>query len=680
MSTWWSDRPLRIYHPNAREFEFGEIDADALVRDSLAASAEAVVVSAGGIYAFYPTRVRFHYVSPTTRGRNVIGEIVERAHGRDLKVIARLDFSRAREEVYAARPDWFERAAGGEPGRIGAMFATCPLGGYQNEEYAFGVFRELLEEQHVDGFHLNAHGFHGVCRCDRCAATFGAPIPAEGGTEAAARERFALWRHEAMAAHLRGYHDLVRSISPDAFLMGEHAGEEYPDWALTAAYDLPALRGAFSQLLASSGGMAAPRRSRWWVAMTADRIAGLGSRPIINNKLQMRDMRMTHAALPPVESEFQCWQAIAHGAGLKLVTFGVPRTLADARLMRSVAAVFGFMREHDRLLAGSAPVTPAALVSPERALLRAAAGDLRGSDVLRAEFRGLYDALTSLHVLFGAIPDSDLRADTLARFRLVVVPGLASLLDDRAVAALSDYVRAGGRVVATDVLVRDRSGDLVPIRPGLRALFDLEARGDGRTLYAVSTGAGPSSQLAGACLPVSGEFRKVTTRAQVDLTSAAAAESATPEEFATVQPGPDALVVRTAQGRGSAAYVAFSLGSMIWDLPHADLLSLLQGLVESQAAGDVVVRTNAPGCVGLTLASSRAGRVLHLVNSAGTAPLRDSIRLAPIEIELPAPVPRRATFFAPGARPVRLPVKTGRGGFSVVVPELSLYGLVAFEE
>ncbi len=156
-------------------------------------------MSAGGIYAFYPTRVRFHYVSPTTRGRNVIGEIVERAHGQGLKVIARLDFSRAREDVYAAHPEWFERAPGGEPRRIGAMFATCPLAGYQNEEFAFGVFRELLEEQNVDGFHLNAHGFSHVCHCATCARGFGAPIPGDEPAEADARERFHLWRCEALA-------------------------------------------------------------------------------------------------------------------------------------------------------------------------------------------------------------------------------------------------------------------------------------------------------------------------------------------------------------------------------------------------------------------------------------------------------------------------------------------------
>ena len=58
----WHQRPLRIYHPNARSFEMETLDVGRFIADCKATGAEAVVVSAGGIYAFYPSKVKYHYV------------------------------------------------------------------------------------------------------------------------------------------------------------------------------------------------------------------------------------------------------------------------------------------------------------------------------------------------------------------------------------------------------------------------------------------------------------------------------------------------------------------------------------------------------------------------------------------------------------------------------------------
>src|ERR1700720_2386156 len=64
----WHQRPLRIYHPNPREFELLTLDVQRFVADCQATEAEAVVISVGGVYAFYPSAVKYHYVS------KVVGE------------------------------------------------------------------------------------------------------------------------------------------------------------------------------------------------------------------------------------------------------------------------------------------------------------------------------------------------------------------------------------------------------------------------------------------------------------------------------------------------------------------------------------------------------------------------------------------------------------------------------
>jgi hypothetical protein len=85
----WHQRPLRIYHPNARAFEMESLDVKRFVADCKATGGEAIVISAGGIYAFYPSTVKYHHVSPLSANRNMLGETVEEARRQNLRVIAR---------------------------------------------------------------------------------------------------------------------------------------------------------------------------------------------------------------------------------------------------------------------------------------------------------------------------------------------------------------------------------------------------------------------------------------------------------------------------------------------------------------------------------------------------------------------------------------------------------------
>src|ERR1700684_3547237 len=71
----WHERPLRIYHPNPREFELSTLDVKRFVADCQATQAEAVVISVGGVYAFYPSAVKYHHVSKVVGDRDLVGEI-----------------------------------------------------------------------------------------------------------------------------------------------------------------------------------------------------------------------------------------------------------------------------------------------------------------------------------------------------------------------------------------------------------------------------------------------------------------------------------------------------------------------------------------------------------------------------------------------------------------------------
>src|SRR5476651_1560485 len=66
-----------------------------------------VIVNAGGIVSYYPSKVPLHKPSQFLNGRDLFGELCRAAHEDGLAVFARMDSNRASEEFYKAHPDWF---------------------------------------------------------------------------------------------------------------------------------------------------------------------------------------------------------------------------------------------------------------------------------------------------------------------------------------------------------------------------------------------------------------------------------------------------------------------------------------------------------------------------------------------------------------------------------------------
>src|ERR1700726_4270314 len=78
---------------------------------------QGVIVNAGGIVAYYPSKFPLHHRAEFLNGRDLYGELAKAAHDDGLVVMARMDSSRTAEDFYRAHPDWFTRDSRGEPYR-----------------------------------------------------------------------------------------------------------------------------------------------------------------------------------------------------------------------------------------------------------------------------------------------------------------------------------------------------------------------------------------------------------------------------------------------------------------------------------------------------------------------------------------------------------------------------------
>ena len=78
---------------------------------------QGVIINAGGIVAYYPSKFPLHHRAEFLGDRDLYGELATAAHEDGLAVLARMDSNRTAEDFYRAHPDWFARDAAGQPYR-----------------------------------------------------------------------------------------------------------------------------------------------------------------------------------------------------------------------------------------------------------------------------------------------------------------------------------------------------------------------------------------------------------------------------------------------------------------------------------------------------------------------------------------------------------------------------------
>jgi len=144
---------------------------------------QGVIINAGGIVAYYPTRIPFHYQARYLQGRDLFGDLCRAAHEDGLVVFARMDSNRAGEDLYRAHPDWFAINANGEPYRsrdqwgrnsVDNHYITCINSPYYREHIP-SILTEISEMYKPEGFTDNSWsglGRNSPCFCEYCQRDF----------------------------------------------------------------------------------------------------------------------------------------------------------------------------------------------------------------------------------------------------------------------------------------------------------------------------------------------------------------------------------------------------------------------------------------------------------------------------------------------------------------------------
>jgi hypothetical protein len=664
-SEWWKNRPLRIYHPNMREVEADDFDVKRFIADCKSLHAEAFVFSTGGIYAFYQTQVPHHVRSPQMKDRDLLKEVIEEARANGIKVIARFDFSKARQNLLEHHPEWFYLGMNGKPQqRRGGLYQTTVLGGYQNEEFAIPALREILSGYEVDGFHLNAPGFGGTVFDEATIQKYGIPTSKE------AQRR---WREERLADQMKKYKQIIQYSNPEALFMAEINSPESPGWGMSRGFNHELLAEGYTNLLSTAGRPDDEDlyRLRWWVGLTADwshasksETSGL---PLINLKVGYHKGKLS---LKPIEEyAFFCYQALAHNAGIKAPTYGLLANMPDQRTFSMIAEVFRFMEQCEPYLTSAEPIAPIALIWPSGEDAFSEEGSWRN------EMLGLYRAMVSRHILFEIVLPHRILKNLKQRYHTILLPS-ATVLNSSHIASLIAFIKTGGRLVLMDA---------VPDKP-MPSAFTRLLGGRWEVKFTESAYAVPQASLQSKLpgpIMLSGKIRQVVSPKNSFVwyySSPTPGGSHIPEFFPVLEKSDRAVVYSTKIDEGEVAYFAGGLGKMMWKNDLPDYSAILEKMIYSDSSEGRLLMTDAPSTVNVTAYRIKTGITIHLVNGTGKIPLDRVVPVGPIRIHLQGTTGKQVKWYAPGEDLDLLESHSKLGYTEVIIPKLEAYGLVVVEE
>lgn len=175
----WYRQDYRIVQTNLREIDARE-KPDDIARAVIDFGGNVIVSNIGGIVAFYPTGLQYHYRNPYLQG-DFAGEMIEAAHARGMAYLGRFDLAKGMKPAFDAHPEWFSLRRDGQPREYNGTYQACPNGGWM-QEYGIEILREALTRYRPDGVFFNGIYFpstnwynakdEGICTCENCRRAF----------------------------------------------------------------------------------------------------------------------------------------------------------------------------------------------------------------------------------------------------------------------------------------------------------------------------------------------------------------------------------------------------------------------------------------------------------------------------------------------------------------------------
>jgi hypothetical protein len=581
-SHWWQEEPIRLLQTTLRETDAG-LDAKALIEQIAAFPANTLVFGMGGINAYYPTQVPFHYASPyLPPGKDLLREVLNEAHRQKMRLIGRFDFSRARKEVYEAHPEWFFIRADGNPVHDhNNLYTTCINGGYYREQ-SLKILAEALDRYEVDGLFFNWFGNQafdyggkpmGTCQCDSCKTRFQERYHRSLPT--VADDEYQEFMRNSAREVAAKFAALIRSKRPEAAFItyiryevsgiasesDKYMGRSLPIWLYNASENV-----------------------MWARSLEPEKMA-------LNYIMPYVDMRYRFSCSPVSGLKIYLYQNMSHGTFPAFAMLGTPDQ-PDSSGLKAIRPIYQWHARHEDLFVGQENAARVLLVIDPK------------SGTESSNFRGFFRLLSELHIPFRLADDLSLLDKQPGEFDLVVLPEGGKHPE------LDRYLRKGGSVLAAGI--EKPALELPPTVKLWPTVENAYWRINQEDLF-------PSLSFT-RVLFLEGRYLELESQGFAPLTLIPQSSFSPPEkvsrlEEVTNKPG----LILTQYGKGQLAYLPWEIGQLYYRQSNDSHRRLISDLIDRLLPAGRQLITTAHPLVEMTLMNQPAQdrTLLHLINLSG---------------------------------------------------------------
>jgi hypothetical protein len=640
------DRPMRWAQLAFVENDPGQYDPAFWLDYFARTHSQGACLSAGGVVAFYPTKIPLHYRSAWMKDTDPFGEMVAGCRKLGMVILARTDPHAIRRATYEAHPDWVAVDEQGEKRRHWAnpdLWVTCALGPY-NFDFMTEVHREIMSLYRVDGIFINRWAGHGTCYCEHCRRNFkeasGLEVPQGPDADPTAQRKYILWRRARLTELWRLWDGEIRKINPASRCVpngppqlkstGELADIMFQDRQARSGQTCPWANGKHGKELRA--------------VMGRKPIGGICSVGL-EEQYRWKDSVQS-------EAEIRIWVAEAIANGLRPWFTKFNAKPIDRRWLKVVEDIYGWHHASERYLRNECPIARVALVYSEQSRDFYDQGKQHQS--VEDHARGAYHALIEARVPFEMVHDGMLDQADLDRFRLLILPNIAALSDAQC-GQLEAFVRRGGSLLATfETSLYDEWGQRRDDF-GMAGLFGVSFKGrlEGpmRNSYLsirrdVEGGYHPVvTGLEEAVRIVNGVYRLEVEPRQPFPSPVTLVPSYPDLPMEDVFPRSPETAIRELYlrefGPGRVAYFPWDITRTFWQILAVDHGRLFANVVDWATNEPRPVVVTGPGVIDIAVWRQKDSMTVHLVNLTNPmlmkGPFRELIPIGPQQVELQIP-------------------------------------------
>jgi len=600
---WWVNYPWRMVQTNLREIDMDQMNAEAFAESLKVYHATAVTLNAAGILASYNTKLPYHPKSEYLTGDS-LKQMIEECHKRDIKVIARCDFSKIQEKVFEEHPDWAYRTAEGNVVNYNGFVQTCVNSDYQ-QKYVFEILKELFAEHDFDGLFCNMSSsvivdydfnVYGPCHCENCkklfAEQFGAEIPETDDRRNPVFGKYMGFKNQCMAKQKKMMYEVVKSINPgiavngfDYYRVESNQDMDRPSWIYQTSTN-----------------------ARKTVGPNLDKVCDSAITDFLG-------FQYRHTAISPALLEVRQWQNLANSGSTSLFVMGDLEHHRDRSSIRASKKAFDFYAEHESVYEGLRSDAEVLLI--HKMLLAR----------VDAEVSGFIRALTECHIPFDEMKFQDVTPEILEKKKLVILAD-DRFISDEAAALLDAYVERGGILLATGESgcnasnFRPRTenafkslgvGKILEKRMNLKSsLYEITEADE--EIFSQCADMGLGYIIPGKEVVISEILDESKTQKYMKLIPEqlyGPPEVCYPKEFSEI-PG----VLKTAYGKGFGIYVPWLVGTFYYEQGQENTFTFMKDLLLNVCGVVSISKNTTPMCE-ITVHKNEKHTLIQLVNTTG---------------------------------------------------------------